>query len=174
MIIKKSLVKIAIVPNVESIAREMTTTSQVGIILNRVKVLRLSSLVKIGLNNITYLPKIARKDFAVGIKILTELEILKLRELGKTKNIALHQQMTDMAVALNNRSVIEYLFTMSKNYDFVPYLMTENAGPLIKLLSSLRRVPSNLVIMSNGEDDEGIKRYMKISHLNFIDNKGIT
>ena len=105
---------IATVPNVESIAREMTTTSQVGIILNRVKKLHLSSLISVGLNNLPYLLKIAKRDFAVGIKILTELEILKLLEVGKVKNIALHQQMVDMAVALRNPKVIEYFFAMAK------------------------------------------------------------
>ncbi len=168
MIIKKSLVKIAIVPNVERIAREMTTTSQVGIILNRVKRLDLGSLVKIGLNNLTYLPKIAKRDFAVGIKILTELEVLKLLENGGIRGIALHQQMTDMAVALNNRRVIEYLFTMSKNYDFVPYLYTCNVGPLVTLLSSIRAIPDNLVVVSSGEIDEALVEYMKHSHLKFM------
>lgn len=171
MIIKKSRVKITIVPNVEAIAREMTTTSQVGIILNRVKRLRLSSLFKIGLNNLPYLLKIAKKDFAAGIKVLTELEILKLLEAGKVKNIALHQQMVDMAVALNNRKVIEYFFIMSRTYNFVPYLYTCNVGPLIKLLSGIRQTPSNLVIVTITDQDEGIIQYMKMSHLNFINMK---
>ena len=100
--------------------------------------------------------------------MLTELEILKLRELGKAKNIALHQQMVDMAVALKNRRVIEYFLILAKNYGFNPYLLTFNAGPLIKLLSAVRHVRSNLVVVTSEAHDEGVKRYMKISHLHFI------
>src|SRR3989339_764961 len=136
------------VPNVESIAREMTTTSQVGIILNRVKKLRLSSLISVGLNNLPYLLKIAKKDFAVGIKVLTELEILKLLEVGKVKNIALHQQVVDMAVALHNPKVIAYFLDMARTYGFVPHLSTSNVGPLLKTLGTIRTIPANLVIVT--------------------------
>jgi len=180
MIIKKSLAKIAIVPNVERIAREMTTTSQVGIILNRVKVLRLSSVVKIGVKNLPYLLKIVKKDFAVGIKVLTELEILKLLESGEIREIALHQQMVDMAVALDNRMVAQYLFEMAATYSFTPYLITCNVGPLIQMLSKIKKVPANLYIVTNISSDHGsmnpeyndIIEYLEKSHLNFIDNKG--
>lgn len=168
MIITKPRVKIAIVPNVEVIAREMTTTSQIGIILNRVKQLRLSSLFRIGLNNLPYLPKIAKKDFAVGIKLLTELEILKLKESGETKAIALHQQMVDMAVALDNRKVIQYLFIMSRTYDFVPYLYTCNVESLLKLLSSIASTPKNLVIVTTQNQGQAALEYMEKSHLNFL------
>lgn len=169
MIIKANPKNMEIVPNVEAIAREMTTSSQVGIILNRVKRLRISSLFKIGLNNLPYLLKIAKKDFAVGIKVLTELEILQLQQAGKAKDIALHQQMVDMAIALKKINIITYFFTMSKQYAFTPYLMTANVDLLIKLLSNVALIPSNLVIVTSGDPDEGVKQYMEKSHLNFID-----
>lgn len=169
MIIKKRSAKIAIVPNVAKIAREMTTSSQVGIIVNRVLQLHLSSLFKMGLNNLPYLMKIAKKDFAAGIKVLTELEILKLRETTKTQHFGLHQQMTDMAVALRNRKMIEYLFVMAKTYGFVPYLYTCNVGPLVMLLSNSRTIPDNMVIVSSGEIEDGVADYMKNSHLKFME-----
>lgn len=173
MIVKANLKNIKIVPNVEAIAREMTTTSQVGIILNRVKQLRLSSLFQIGLNNLPYLLKIAKKDFAVGIKVLTELEISKLLESSKIKNIALHQQMVDMAIALNNTKIIEYYLAMAQQYTFTPYLMTANVGPMIRLLAKIRKVPCDLRIITNiTSAHDGLNEYMRKSDLHFINSTG--
>lgn len=173
MIITKPRVKIAIVPNVETIAREMTTTSQVGIILNRVKQLHISSLVTIGLNNIPYLLKIAKKDFAAGIKLLSELEILKLKEEGLIRTIALHQQMVDMAIALKNIKVIEYYLALARQYAFTPYLMTANVGPMIKLLARLRNVPPDLGVITNiTRTNDGLREYMRQSNLQFMSNIG--
>lgn len=172
MIINKPRKKIVIVPDVEAIAREMTTTSQVGIIINRVKALHLTALYKVTVNNIPYLLKIAKKDFAVGIKVLTELEILKLQQTGVVKDIALHQQMVDMAIALKNKKVLEYFLTMSKQYAFTPYLVTANVNLLLKLLSTITSIPKNLVIVNPCDWDPGVVEYKKNSPLNFIDNKG--
>lgn len=173
MIITNPKVKIEIVPEVEAIAREMTTTSQVGIIVNRIKRLQLGSIFKVGLTNLPYLPKIAKKDFAVGIKILTELEILQLLQAGRGRNIAFHQQMVDMAVALKNIKVIEYYLTMAQKYNFTPYLVTANVGPLIKLLAKIQSVPRNLRIITNiASPTDGLKEYLKISDLNFINYSG--
>lgn len=173
MIITTSKTKVKIVPNVEAIAREMTMTSQVGIIVNRVKRLKPRSLLMMGVHNIPYLLKIAKRDFAVGIKLVTELEILKLREGGGATDIALHQQMVDMAVALDNRKMIEYLFRMSTTYDFVPYLMTCNVGPLITFLSRIRNVPSHLRIMTDVLDSPEIREYLENSSLTFMQSKGV-
>lgn len=168
MIITNPKVKIEIVPDVEAIAREMTTTSQVGIIVNRIKRLQLGSIFKVGLANLPYLPKIAKKDFAVGIKILTELEILHLLQAGRGKNIAFHQQMVDMAVALDNRKVIEYFLTMARAHGFTPYLCSENTAPLLKLLAGAVGIPADLVIVTTSLPDAGVQQYLKISHLKFL------
>lgn len=168
MIITKPKAKIEIVPDVEAIAREMTTTSQVGIIVNRIKRLQLSSICKIGLTNLPHLPKIAKKDFAVGIKILTELEILQLLQAGRGRNIAFHQQMVDMSVALDNRKVIEYFLGMARAYGFTPYIYTYNIEPLLKLLSSIERIPADLVIVTTSLPDAGVQRYLQVSHLKFL------
>ena len=168
MITTKPKAKIVCVPGVEAIAREMTTSSQVGIILNRVKKLHLSSLLQVGLSNLPYLFKIVKKDFAVGIKVLTELEILKLRELGQPRIVALHQQMVDMAVALGRPKVIEYFLVMARTYGYIPYLNTCNVEPLVKTLSTIRYIPNNLVIVTSDDQNEGIMQYMKISHLIFL------
>ena len=168
MLIKTNKNKIKIVPNVEQIAREMTTTSQIGIILKRVKSLSIGSFITLGFNNLPYLLKIVKKDFATGIKVLSELEILILRQSGKSGDIGMHQQMVDMAIALNNRALIKYWLKMSILYSFTPYLYTCNVKPLLKLLSSLGSIPSNLHIVCDTESNNDIREYVERSELKFI------
>lgn len=132
-----------LVPDVAAIAREMTSGSLITLILNRVKVLTPSAMVTVGINNLPYLMKLARKDFSTGIKLMTELEILSKR---KSKLWVLHNQMVDMAISLGNKELLLYFFDLARRYDFQPGILTYNPVRCVKFLSLFPRLPKDLVI----------------------------
>lgn len=158
-----------IVPNVGAIAREMTGSSQVVIILKRFLALSFKNKTVLILNNLVFFPKLLKMDYAVGIKLLCELEILKNREqTGKAKLFVLHSQMVDMALALNNKKVIDYFFILSKKYSFAPGLMTSNLAFFIKFVSYLKDLPESLVVFTNICDQKNFMvDYLKISQIEF-------
>ncbi|MFA5828076.1 MAG: hypothetical protein WC841_01755 [Candidatus Shapirobacteria bacterium] len=158
-----------IVPDVALIAREMTSRSQVGIILSRFLGLNLMSKLKLMINNLPFLPLLARMDFAVGIKVLCELEILKLSESEKLGRVILHNQMADMALALDNKRMMTYFFFLSKKYGYLPGIKTYNIGAMIKFLSSIPTIPSELIIyVPNNIKNVVVTEYIKISNLSFV------
>jgi hypothetical protein len=168
----KRIGKVIVVPNVGGIAREMTGGSQIAIILRKFLALKLVNMFRFGFNNISFLPKLAKMDYAAGVKILCELEILKAKEFNpKIKMFFLHNQMVDMALALNNKMVFNYFFYLSKKYNFIPCIISYNPDHVIKLLSQLNNIPSNLrtVLFLDGrsENKESINNYLKISSLDF-------
>ncbi|KKU46046.1 MAG: hypothetical protein UX64_C0014G0008 [Microgenomates group bacterium GW2011_GWC2_46_7] len=157
-----------IVPNVEQIAREMTGSSQIMIIISRMMKLKLVNLVRFGINNLPYALQILHKDFAAGIKVLCELEIMQ--SLGNAQDhFVLHSQMVDMAVALKNKRVISYYFGLAKKYGFQPGLLTYNADSLIKTLADVKNIPSNLVIYTHVGDTPVLQNYFRDSPIQFRD-----
>src|SRR4030043_2081762 len=81
--------KAAIVPNVNEIAREMTSKSQIFLMVTRVLKITPQKWVSLGFNNIMVAPMIIVKKFFAGIKILCELEILK----SSRNEYILHNQL---------------------------------------------------------------------------------
>lgn len=134
--------KLNLIPDVGGIARDLTDKTQIQIVLD--KFMKLNSLNKIifVFNNITFLPDLIRKDFATGIKILCELEILK----STSKEFVLHNQIVDMTVALNNERILLNYFYLSKKYNFIPVLKTYNPGYLINFLSAFDFIPPKLFL----------------------------
>lgn len=169
--------KLTIIPNVSGIAREMTGGSQIGIIVNKFLSLTLKNKLTLCLNNISFLPQLAKMDYAVGVKLLCELEILKAKDVNVKKNkFILHNQMVDMALALNNKKVFVNYFYLSKKYCFDPALITFNVGPLIKMLSSISNISENLTIYTPINKDnylmnpglEDVSDYLNKSSLKFV------
>jgi len=166
MIIKKPFRKNFLVPPVEKVAREMTSTSQVMIIIKLALKLSIFQLIRLGTNNIKYLPGLAKKDFAIGIKLLCELSILPNREI---RHRILHSQMTDMAVALNNKKVLLEFFNLSRIYRFEPGLMSNNVPELILLLANMSEVPEDLIIYSSSDRlSSSVHKYIEKCSFKFV------
>lgn len=171
MIIKSKLNKKFLVPDVAAVAREMTSSSQIMIIIKRFFNLSLMSKLKLGINNIVFLPSLLKMDFAVGIKLLCELEILKKMEKQKIKQFVFHNQMVDMSLSLKNKKVIENFFYLSKKYDFIPGIVTYNVNYLIKMLSGFKDLPKELFIYTPIDSNNFIFDYLEKSNLKFINLK---
>lgn len=164
--------KIVIIPNVSLIARDLTSKSQTKLIFDRLIQIGISKSFIILMNNLPFLKYILTKNFAAGLKLLCELEILyTFRE-----HYLLHNQLVDMAVALNNQQIINYYFSISQKYNFKPGLLTYNLGPFIKFLSSFSKLPYNLTIYCPLNKNNylmnpafiDIKEFVNNSHLQFI------
>lgn len=135
-----------IVPNVGLIARQMTGGSQIMMIVKQLFSLKLFNIVRFGLNNITFALSILKMDFAAGVKVLCELEIIKTQEREKSNHFVLHNQMVDMALAFNNRRVLNMFFYLGKKYNFVPGIISYNPVKIIKFLSGFAKLPKGLVV----------------------------
>lgn len=113
-----------IIPDLSAIAREMTEKSQIQIVLNKILRLNFFNKILFSLSNILYTFDILKKDFACGIKVLTELELLSKKK--KKKVYFFHFQIVDTAVAFKNKKLIVNLIKLSKIYSFYPVFITHN------------------------------------------------
>lgn len=133
---------IIITPDIELIARELTGQSQLGLLISRLKKIDLTKLAVLFKNNLPNIYKIASKNFAMGISLLCELEILH----SQRNQFILHCQVVDSAIALKNKDILTNFFILSRKYHFTPGLMSFNPGPLINFLSITPNVPKNIKI----------------------------
>ncbi len=158
-----------LVPDVAAIAREMTSGSQVSMIIRRISKLSFLSFIQLGINNIKFLPLLAKKDFAAGIKLLCELEILAS---PKKPLWILHNQMTDMTIALGNTNLLRFYFMLAQIYAFTPAILTYNPERCVQFLSNMRGLPKNLVLFCP-RTSQSFELFAKNTHLQirFIEGK---
>jgi len=157
-----------VVPNVAAIARQMTGGSQIMMIVKRLLSLKPLNIIKFGLNNITFALSILKMDFAAGVKVLCELEILKAKEGEKTNHFVLHNQMVDMALAFNNRKVLNMFFYLGKKYNFIPGIISYNPVKMIKFLSGFAKIPDGLVVYTSMKNlDKNVVEVMERSNICF-------
>lgn len=170
MIVPTLLTAKMLVPDVGAVAREMTSGSQIEMILRRVRKLSPATFVQVGINNLKYLPLLAKKDFATGIKLLSELEILA--SPVKRSSWVLHNQMTDMAIALGNTNLLLFFFVLAETYDFKPAIFTYNPERCIQFLSSMHGLPKHLVIFCP-QTSPAFQQFAQTTHLqiSFIEGK---
>ena len=135
-----------IVPNVGAIARQMAGGSQIMMIVKRLLSLKPFNIIRFCLNNVVFALSILKMDFAAGIKVLCELEIIKAQERVKTNHFVLHNQMVDMALAFNNRKILNMFFYLAKKYNFVPGIISYNPKKIIMFLSGFTKLPSELIV----------------------------
>jgi len=163
---KKSII---VVPNVAKIAREMTESSQIVLIIKRFFSLSIKDMIVFGLNNLLFLPLLLKMDYAAGVKVLCELEILKTLSKGKSNRYVLHNQMVDMAVALNNKKVVLFFFGLATKYNFKPGLVSYNPERLISYLSTFTKLPGNLTVFVRLNKKDIIYDYASNSNIDFVE-----
>lgn len=170
MIVNTKITKHMLVPDVGAVTREMTSNSQVGMILRRVKKLSFAAFVTLGLNNIVSIPRLAKKDFAAGITLLAELEIIA--SFVKRPCWVLHNQMTDMAIALGNTNLLRLFFLLAKTYSFSPGILTYNPEQCIQFLSKMQGLPKSLIVFCP-KTSKAFESFAKATHLNIRFIEGV-
>lgn len=170
MIVNTPYTSESLIPNVTAIAREMTSRSQISLIVHRMLKLSLMSYMQLGWNNIAFLPLLARKDFATGVKLLCELEILSSNK--KRSLYILHNQMTDMAIALENTRLLQFFFALANTYAFTPAIFTYNPERCVQFLAKIPNLPKN-VIMYCPQNSAAFHTFAQHTHLRvrFIEGK---
>jgi len=161
-----------LVPNVGGIAREMTGSSQIMLILKRFFSLDIFDMLVFGINNISFLPQLLKMDYAAGVKVLCELEILKSRQSVGINEYVLHNQMVDMAIALKNIKVVKNFLDLATKYKFRPGLMSYNPTQLIEYLSSFGKLPENLSIYTKIDEVDPAFQFANLSNINFFNLSG--
>lgn len=166
---RKEPVNPFIVPNVGAIARKMTGGSQIAIIIKSLLSLGLVNKFRFAWNNLPFALSILKMDFAAGVKVLCELEVLKAMEKDKTNHFVLHYQMTDMALAFKNKRVLLYFFYLGKKYNFIPGIISNNPVKMLSFLGGFVRLPKDLVVYIPGKSLKGnVLEAIELSNINFV------
>ncbi len=124
----------AIVPDISKYVRDLTKYGPIKLSLNKVKHLGILQLAKLGFKNILNLKKIFAQDMITILPLLVHLDYLELKKIHPAQ-LFLHYQMTDLALANNNRSLIASYLNLKKQYPHCELgLMTKNLTLLEKKL----------------------------------------
>lgn len=123
-----------VVPNISEIARELTEKTQMQVMISMLKQLSPIDIIKLGFSNLTNLLYLAKKDFAAGICLIAQIQMIQAQPIKPTETY-LHSQITDTAVSLGNIMLIKRFLKLAKQYNTTPVLMTNNIGPLSVFLN---------------------------------------
>jgi hypothetical protein len=120
-----------IIPNVIGYVREATDYGLVGAARRRLQQMALVDLLKIGVRGALKAPGVLKRDFNTLMSILFDVELASFKSL-EPRVVFLHPQITDLALAFENRSLFElYLSVMRKRFGAEPGLATNNLGWLL-------------------------------------------
>lgn len=125
------------VPNMAAFVRDVTEYGNIGAIVRRALNLSFTSLIKMAWWNKFNLLKLAKKDFATGVSVLVQMEILQILKYHP-KMIALTDQVSDLAVALQNKPILSQFLSTTKQVDVQPAFITNNLISMVQTLSRLQ------------------------------------
>lgn len=127
-----------IIPNVIGYVREATDYGLIGAARRRVRQLALVDLLRVGLRAALNARGVLRREFNTLMAILFEVEMASFQTL-RPRVVFLHAQITDLALALDNRALFElYLRVMRRRFGAEPGLATNNLGWLLPKLRDWR------------------------------------
>jgi len=89
-----------------SFIRDVTDRGNLGALLDRIRNLGLKRILTLGQWNVKNGFHLAKMEFAYGVLLLTEVEILKLKG-QKIKYVLISDQITDLSVALKTKVILE-------------------------------------------------------------------
>ncbi len=114
-----------VVPNMAGFVRDVTEYGNIGAIVRRAMKLSIPSLVKMAWWNKFNLFKLLKKDFATGVGVLVQMEILQILKY-KPQMIALTDQVTDLAIALQNTTIIKGYLSTTRSLGMPTGIVTNN------------------------------------------------
>lgn len=125
------------VPNMPAFVRDVTEYGNIGAIVRRALKLSFTSLIKMAWWNKFNLLKLVKKDFAAGVGVLVQMEILQILKYEPSM-IALTDQVSDLAVALQNKKIISTFLATAKQVNVQPSIVTNNLINMIQTLSDMQ------------------------------------
>jgi hypothetical protein len=157
----------AIVPDMDRFIREVTEYGNIGAIMRRILRLRPKDIFTLGWWNKSKLIRIAKKDFNVGVLLLVQTELLRIKNV-RSKKILLTDKVVDLAVANRNLLLMEELVASIRNVGAAPGLMTNNLPSLMGLLkeAEIKDVFFFLPISASGYEmnpsKKEVEQYLKL------------
>jgi hypothetical protein len=125
----------AVVPNMFSFIRDLTDLGMVGAAAARFRRLRPADMLRIGAGALLRTDRVLTKDFATGVMLVAEMELLALRAL-RVQRIALHPQVTEIALAGGVRELFQALLARADASGVEAALVTHNPLVARELLGS--------------------------------------
>lgn len=115
----------AVVPNMFSFIRDLTDLGMVGAAAARFRRLAAADMLRSGLSALLRLDRVLRKDFATGVMLVAEMELLALRRL-RISRILLHPQVTEIALAGGVAGLFDALLARADAMGVEAGLVTHN------------------------------------------------
>jgi hypothetical protein len=131
---------VALVPNVRGMIREATDHGMIGAGMRRVMRVGPVGLARLAFGHVFDAPAVLRKDFPTLLAILVDLELGEALGLG-ARQIALHPQMTDLALAMENTAILRDFGRRVAARGARPVLATNNAATLREALIADSSLP---------------------------------
>lgn len=120
----------AIAPDVTSYVRDLTKYGMVGMAWKKIRSIGFVNLLRLFLPVLKKARSIMKKDFKVLLPLLVRLDYVQLRSL-RPKIIFLHYQMTDLALANDNKALLAAVLALTrKEKNLKLGLMTKNLSLL--------------------------------------------
>lgn len=132
------------VPNMGQFARDMTQDGPIGAILVRLRALPLRHKYAFLTSYLhpTVAWKVLKKDFATGLSMLTELELLQeLTRNPRRTTIVISEDVIDLALAFGNKEYFHQLFRLGQKYRVTLKVCTYNASFLGQCIRSWNNPP---------------------------------
>lgn len=131
---------ILVVPNMVSYIRDVLDVGPIGAVVNRFLELPPTDMLRLGINNLPNLPKIAGKDFASGLMVLAEIELLRTKN-WKYDTVVLVDQVSDLSIAYGNYQVFGRFIKIAHQHGKKAGVWTNNFCPTVLQLGRWRLKP---------------------------------
>lgn len=95
-----------IIPDMALFIRNVSEKGNLGALIDRIKNIGIGGVIRLGGENISNILNLAKMEFAYGVLLLVEIEIIEI----KNKNcrwIVISDQITDLSVALKTKVILE-------------------------------------------------------------------
>lgn len=148
--------RIVVIPDMAAFVREVSEYGNVGATLRRVLRLPILSLVKLAWINKHNVILLAKKDFAAGMLLLVQIELLTIKT--PREYVAVRDQVVDLAVALKNTRLLEGIIAVIRSFGYKPVLVTNNLSYLVNFLGQAK---INDVWVSYSNDPEGYAKLLE-------------
>ncbi len=125
--------KLVILPDVASLARKLTSKSQIMLVVEGFLKLPIKSKIGFVVACLPMLSLIVKKDYSAGVMLLVLLDYFSLKRMPKT--VYLHNQMFDMAVVFNRKELVSLFINFFKKNNISVGFLTANNGLATKYLS---------------------------------------
>jgi len=138
-----------VVPDMRGYLRDASEFGVVGAALRRFRRLGFLDQARIGWHQLGRAPRVLRRDFATGVLVMVEMELLRARRYGAATAV-LTASVTDLALALDHAPLLgEFVRLVERAYGLRAGLATYNYGTLVERLRAWGIRPSLIVAPFN-------------------------